>query len=180
MTRVRPVWRAASAPWLRAALAGVSATLAWAVWSKLDSQVQVGELLALAVVVGMPIGAMALLLGGVLLRTGGWLLGGQASAGQVRTALGWAVLPVVAGLPLWLLPLLADPVASSLLVKAGVTIQAMLWCWAVVRSMLRLAVVHRITLMRAMLSWLLAALVAVGAFGALLGGAALIISLRGG
>ncbi|MEI8166023.1 MAG: YIP1 family protein [Chloroflexales bacterium] len=175
--------------WLLAALAGVSASLAWAAWAKLGSQLGAGELLTVAVSAGFALGTLALLLSGVLLRTGGWLIGGQASAGQVRVALAWSMLPVVAGLPLWLAQLALLPTASfgaapdpaqGLLAGVCGGAHAALWLWSAALSVIGLAEAHQITVARAAASWLLAALVVAGAVGAMLELVALIISLRGG
>lgn len=181
--------RPSVAPWLLAALAGVSAALAWAAWARLGELMTAPELLALAVVAGPPLGLAALMLGGVLLRTGGWLLGGSGSAAEVRAALGWALLAPVVGLPLWLAQLALIPAASfgpaappaqRLLATTCGVAQALLWLGAAALSVPGLAVAHRLPPARAAASWLVAALAAAAALAALLGSAALVISLRGG
>ncbi len=199
--RPRAAFRAAVArpglwqPWLLAALAGVSAVLAWAAGRRLGEAAGPFEILALALLVGLPLGLAALLLGGVLLRTGGRLLGGQGSARQVRAALALAAAPVVLGLPLWLVQLAALPQASfggapggplaglpaqGLLALACWALHGALWAWAVALSCIGLAEAHSIGLARAAASWLMAALAVAGAIGLLLGGAAVVIGLRGG
>lgn len=193
--RPRAAFRAALArrspwaPWPLAALAGVAAALSWAAWARLGAALGPGALLALALVAGAPLGAAALLLAGVLLRTGGRLLGGRAGAGQVRAALGLAVAPVVAGLPLWLTQLALLPAASfgaphgqaqGLLAAACGAVHAALWAWAAALSVVGLAEAHGLPLWRAAASWLVAALAALAGAVALLGGAALVIGLLAG
>lgn len=176
----RPAWE----PWLLAALAGAGAALAWGAMGELGAALGPLGLLALAAAAGAPLGAAGLLLGGVLLRTGGWLLGGRAGAAQVRAALGWALAPATAGLPLWLawLALAAAGAgqAQGLLVGALGAAQAGLWLWSAALSVVGLAEAHRLSLWRAAASWLAAALAALAGAGAMLGGAALVIELRGG
>jgi hypothetical protein len=181
--------RSAGETWLLAALAGISACMAWMAWGELGANLATGELLAVAVVLGPLLGMFALLIGGVLLRTGGWLLGGRAGAGRVRAALAWSAAPLILGLPLWLLQLLLLPEATfhnapdarmGLLATGGGLIHGALWVWSGWLSLVGLAEAHLTSLVRAAGAWVAAALVVVAALLTLFGGAALIISLRGG
>ncbi|GAB4447194.1 MAG: hypothetical protein OHK0015_51120 [Chloroflexi bacterium OHK40] len=177
-------------PWLSAALAGVSAVLAWAAWRNLGDEAARPALLALALVAGAPLGVVALLIGGVLLRTAGRWLGGRAGAARVRVALARAVVPPATGLALWALQLAALPTASfgsalvgtaeQLLATLCGLIHAALWCWAAVRSIAGLAEAHSLPWARVAASWLLAALIVGGSALLMLAGAALVIGLRGG
>lgn len=177
-------------PYLSAALAGVSALLAWAAWRRLGDTIAPLELLALAVAGGAPLGLTALLLGGVLLRTGGRWLGGRSGAAQVRAALGWAVIPAACGLLLWGAQLALVPAASfgstggepaqGLLVWLCGAAHAGLWLWSAMRGITGIAAAHGIGRARALAAWLLAALIIGAGVVAVLGSAALIIGLRGG
>jgi tetratricopeptide (TPR) repeat protein len=181
--------RSASETWLLAALAGVSACLSWMAWGDLGDALDAGELLAVAIFVGPLLGVAALQIGGVLLRTGGWMLGGQGGAGRVRAALAWAAAPLILGLPLWVIQLILLPEATfhtspdprqTLLAAGGGLIQIILWLWAGWLSLIGLAEAHLSSIARAAAAWVAAALVVVVALLTLFGGAALIISLRGG
>lgn len=174
-----------------AALAGISAALAWAAWGSLGEDLSAVGVVLLALVIGPPLGLAALLAGGVLLRTGGQLLGGKAGASRVRAALAWASLPLIVGLPLWLIQAALLPVASfgrldeasvsqALLATIFGAIQFGLWLWAFGLSILGLAEAHLMPVGRAVASWLVAILIVIGAFGLLFGGTAFVISLRGG
>ncbi len=174
---------------LLASLAGISATLAWAAWGDLADGLAVSEILALAFFGGPLLGLVVLLCSGVLLRTGGELLGGQAGAGRVRAALAWSTLPVIAGLPLWIIQAILLPNATfgvptqlnqALLARLGGMLQAALWLWGAGLSLPGLAEAHHFSLARAAGSWLLALLVLISGFLLLFGGTALLISLRGG
>lgn len=193
--RPRTAFRAALArpspwaPWPPVALAGVGAALGWAAWRDLGVSLGAGELLALAVVAGAPLGLAALLLSGVLLRTGGRALGGRAGAAEVRAVLGLALAPAAAGLPLWLAQLALLPGATfgaaqgpaqGLLASTCGAAHAALWGWSAALSVVGLAEAHGLTLRRAAASWLLAALAALAGAAALLGAAALAIWLLGG
>lgn len=177
-------------PYLSAALAGVSALLAWAAWRRLGDSLSPEGILALATVGGAPLGLVALLLAGVLLRTGGGWLGGRAGAGEVRATLGWAVVPAASGLLLWGAQLAWLPAASfgsaggdpaqGLLVWACELAHAALWLWSLARSLVGLAHAHGFGYGRALAAWLVAALLVGAAVALLLGGAALLIALRGG
>ncbi|MFV9506404.1 MAG: YIP1 family protein [Oscillochloridaceae bacterium umkhey_bin13] len=174
-----------------AALAGISAALTWAAWGSLGEELSAVGVVMLALVIGPPLGLAALLAGGVLLRTGGQLVGGQAGASRVRAALAWACLPIIIGLPLWLIQAALLPVASfgrldlvpfSQAVLATIlgAIHLGLWLWTLVLSILGLAEAHLMPWGRAVASWLVAILLVAGAFGMLFGGTAVVISLRGG
>jgi hypothetical protein len=181
--------RSAGETWLLAALAGISACMAWMAWGNLGASLATGELLAVSVVFGPLLGMVALLIGGVLLRTGGWLLGGRGGAGRVRAALAWAAAPLILGLPLWLFQLLLLPEASfhhspdpqlELLAVGSGLVHGALWVWSAWLSLVGLAEAHLTSLVRAAGAWVAAAVVVTAALLTLFGGAALIISLRGG
>lgn len=174
-------------PWLLACLAGISALFAYCARRDLGAAMGRVELVAFAALAGAPLGAICLLLGGVLLRTGGRLLGGQAGAGQVRAVLALAATPPGAGLALWMLQLVALPGASFAAAPAGAALALLcglvhlaLWVWAAVLSVVGLAEAHGFGMARAAASWLLGALAAGAGAGAVLAGAALVIWLRGG
>lgn len=177
-------------PWLAAALAGVNALLTWAAAARLGEAAGPAAIVAVALAGGVPLGLAALLLGGVLLRTGGRRLGGRAGAGEVRAALGWAAAPAAFGLSLWGAQAALIPAATfgggvpgeaqRLLATVCAVAHGGLWAWAGVRGVTGLAAAHQFSAVRAAASWLLAALiVAAGAF-AVLGCSAFVIGLRGG
>jgi hypothetical protein len=163
--------------------------LAWAAVAGLGQLVEPAALLALAVVGGLPIGLVALLLGGVLLRTSGAWLGGRAGAGRVRAALCWAVAPVAGGTFLWGLQLALLPAASFggaaggielLLVRICAFVHVLLWLWAALRGVRSLAAAHGFGAGRATAAWLLAVILVAAFSISILGVAALAIGLRGG
>lgn len=175
--------------WLLAALAGVSGYLAAMAWSDLGTNLGSREVLGVAMVIGPLIGMVSLHLVGVLLRTGGWLLGGRAAAGRVRAALAWATAPLIFGLPLWLLQILFWPEATfqrpaypfeRLVINGANLIHLSLWLWVAWLSLVGLAEAQLTGMPRALAAWLAAIGVVVVAFALLFGGAALIIDLRGG
>jgi hypothetical protein len=171
-------------------MAGVNALLAWAAWARLGEEASPPAIIWAAAAGGVPLGIVTLLLGGVLLRVAGRILGGTAGAAQVRAALGWTAAPAAFGLGLWAAQLALLPEASfgggatamaqQVLAWGCTAIHGGLWLWSAARSVAALAAAHGFSRGRAAASWLLAALiVAAGALG-ILGGAALIITLRGG
>ncbi|MBP1468442.1 YIP1 family protein [Candidatus Chloroploca sp. M-50] len=162
--------------WTLSAFAGISLLFGWAAWGELGVELSNGELLALILLTGPFFGGVVLMLGGVLLRAGGWMLGGRASPWHVRRALVWSSLPMLVGLPLWIIAL-ALPASASQITTTVYAMQAGLWGWAGLLSIVGLAEAHQISLARALLSWLLAIALLVGGFMALFGGSALLITL---
>ncbi|RRR65334.1 MAG: hypothetical protein EI684_23475 [Candidatus Viridilinea halotolerans] len=181
--------RSTGETWLLAALAGVSGYLAAMAWGDLGATLGPREVLAVAVIVGPLLGMILLQLVGVLLRTGGWLLGGRAAAGRVRAALAWATTPLIFGLPLWVLQLLIWPEATfqqptnfveQVAISGANVVHVGLWLWVAWLSLVGLAEAQRTGVLRALAAWFAALVVVVLALGALFGGAALIIGSRGG
>lgn len=162
--------------WALSAFAGISLLFGWAAWGELGIELSNGELLALILLAGPFFGGVVLMLGGVLLRAGGWMLGGRASPWHVRRALVWSSMPMLAGLPLWIVAL-ALPASASQMTTTVYATEAGLWGWAALLSIVGLAEAHQISLVRALLSWILAIALLVGGFMALFGGSALLITL---
>ncbi len=175
---------------LEAALAGVSAVLAWAAWHGLGAEARPWEVLAIALLAGPPLGLAFLISCGVLLRTSGRWLGGRAEARQVRAVLALASAPVIAGLALWLAQLIffpavsfGGPAAATALSGLFRLLHGLLWLWAGGLSVVGLAEAHGIALWRAIATWVLAALLVAGSGLLVLWGAGLaiaIINLVGG
>ncbi|PDW04344.1 Yip1 family protein [Candidatus Viridilinea mediisalina] len=181
--------RSTGETWLLAALAGVSGYLAAMAWSDLGASLGSREVLGVAIVIGPLLGMLGLQVGGVLLRTGGWLLGGRAAAGRVRAALAWATAPLILGLPLWLVQILFWPEATfqrptnpfeQVVINGANLMHLGLWLWAAWLSLIGLAEAQLTGMLRALASWLATIFVIVLAFTFLFGGAALIIGWRGG
>src|SRR5690606_22449805 len=146
-------------------LEGVCALLTWAALRGLGAQAPAAMLLLLALVVGPIVGLSGLVMAGVLLRGAGRWLGGQGGSGEVRAGLAWAGLPLLAGLPLWLVQLALLPAASfGGEAPAGVglvlaticgAIHAGLWLWAALLAILGVAEAHRFGPLRGALTWVL-------------------------
>ncbi len=169
---------------LEAALAGVSAVLAWAAWRGLGAEARPWEVLAIALLAGPPLGLAFLICCGVLLRTSGRWLGGRAEARQVRAVLALASAPVTAGLALWLAQLIffpatsfGGPAAATALSDLFRLLHGLLWLWAGGLSVVGLAEAHGIALWRAIAAWVLAALLVAGSGLLVLWGAGLMIAI---
>jgi hypothetical protein len=164
--------------------------LAWAAWRGLGAEVGTGGILAIVLLAGPPLGLGALVIGGVLLRTSGRWLGGAGGAGEVRAGLAWAAAPQAVGLLIWAGQLALIPQASfgggavppdqALAATICGVAHALLFICAACLAVVGVAVAHRIALWRALVAWILAALLVLGTLAAAFAGSALMISLRGG
>lgn len=174
---------------LLAGVAGVGLLLAWADLRDIGDLLRPAEIGLLALIAGLPMGNALLLIGGVLLRSGGRWVGGVAGAGAVRAALAWAALPSIAGLLIRLAQLAllpgsfsgspAPPEQALLALICGLA-HLGLAIWSLGLSLVGLSVAHRFSIARAAASWLIAALIVVGAAAGTFIGSALLITLRGG
>ncbi len=175
---------------LLGALGGIGAALAWAAWHRLGNEAEPGAILALVLLAGPPLGWVALILAGVLLRISGRWLGGRGGAGAVRAGLAWAAAPQAVGLLIWAGQLALIPTASF---GGGAAppehVLPVTICWGV-HGLLALgsaylavagvAAAHQIVIWRAAVAWLLAALLVLGTLAGIFASAALLIALRGG
>lgn len=110
--------------------------------------------IAAAVIVGILFGLLGMKVSGAVTGAIGRALGGVATNDETRTALAWAGLPTIAGLPLALLfTILASLGKGELMVTptltVGQTVFAVLNLWTVILTVAALAEVHRVSLVRA-------------------------------
>jgi len=89
-----------------AAVAGVSSMLDRASIRNAGDEVNLGVILAAALLIGPLGGVIGLYLGAVLLRWTGRWIGGQGSTLNIRAAIAWACVPVVPAVLLWIPELL--------------------------------------------------------------------------
>jgi signal peptidase I len=123
------------------------------------------QLPALTVVGGALVGVISLYLTGFLLRWSGRLLGGAATQAETRAAVAWSSLPNIASLAIYLVALLVlvvwpeaidrEILAIILLVAAG-----LLAIWTVILQVAMLSRAHRFGIGRAVLSYLMVAVLA--------------------
>ena len=132
-------------------------------------------MLLMCLIIGPVAGLVSLYLGALLFRWVGRWLGGQGKTRELRTALAWAGLPVIASLPLWgLLALLLGPALFTststietiapwqtiIATLIGLVILA-LSGWSVLLSVLGIAEAHRFSIWRAIGTCLLPGVAAV-------------------
>lgn len=132
-------------------------------------------MLFMCIIIGPVTGLVSLYLGSLLFRWVGRWLGGQGRTSDLRTALAWAGLPVIASLPLWgLLALLLGPAlfTSTSTIETIVPWQTIvatlvglvilvLSGWSVLLSVLGIAEAHRFSIWHAISTCLLPGVAAV-------------------
>jgi hypothetical protein len=85
-----------------AALGGVSQLLDQAATRNAGDHIPAITLILLAILLGPALGLFSLFLGSILVGWTGRWMGGAGSARQLRTAIAWANVPLVASLLLWI------------------------------------------------------------------------------
>jgi hypothetical protein len=123
-------------------------------------QLTVPIILLIAVVVGPPLGLVFLYAGAWIVQMSCLLLGGQADPREVRAALAWSSVPLLATLPLWIirLPLLGRVSAHPALIYPLVATfvpELILSVWWMVVTAKALGEVQRFSAWRAFSSMLL-------------------------
>ena len=132
-------------------------------------------MLLMCMLIGPVAGLVSLYLGALLFRWVGRWLGGQGGTKELRTAMAWAGLPVIASLPLWgLLALLLGPAlfTSTSTIEAIAPWQTIIATlvgliilslsgWSVLLSVLGIAEAHRFSIWRAIGTCLLPGVAAV-------------------
>lgn len=158
-----------------AALAGIGEVLDNASFQDLGDRYPVTMIVLLAVLLGPALGIVGLYTTGALLGwTGGWL-GGTGRSRDVRVAVAWAGLPLVAALGLWLFdlavfgpemftaetPRIEASLGLSLLVMLSGLASFTLAVWSFVLACKAIGEAHRFSAWKALGSMFLAGLVLV-------------------
>lgn len=171
-------------------LGGIGVVLTWAAMRQIGAEIPRWAILAIALVAGPLLALIGLLFLGVLLRMAGRSLGGQGDSNRVQAGLALAAAPQVVGLVIWLIQLLFIPAASfgggS---SSRMQILATMVCWGL-HSLLALislylgvagiASAHRISMARALATWLLGAAFVMITLATIFVSSATLIALRGG
>jgi hypothetical protein len=123
-------------------------------------QLTVPITLLIAIVIGPPLGLVLLYAGAWVVQMSCLLLGGQADSREVRAALAWSSVPLLATLPLWIirLPLLGRVSAHPALIYPLVATfvpELILSVWWMVITAKALGEVQRFSAWRAFSSMLL-------------------------
>ena len=85
-----------------AAIGGISSSLSSSAGNYAGDQLQLVWIIVGSLIVGPIAGVIGLYISGMLLSWTGKWIGGQASAGYVRTALAWAQIPIIWTVILWI------------------------------------------------------------------------------
>jgi hypothetical protein len=185
LLRTSPAWVIL----LLAALAGVGQVLDNASFRNLGDSYPAGMIVVLAVLLGPAFGIIGLYIGGVLVAWTGHWIGGTAPARDVRTAMAWAGLPLVAGLVVWVFdlalfgsemftsytPRLEASLGLALLMLVSGVVSLVLGVWAMVLLCKSVGEVHGFSAWKGLGAMLLAGLVVVGPIVALAAVAAVLV-----
>ena len=132
-----------------------------------------GAILGMALVAGSIGGLIGLYIGGALTGWAGRLLGGRGTGEEVRAALAWAEVPVLATIPIWIIQLAligkemftsetpnleANPALGLVLMATGV-IEIVLGIWALVIMFKCVGEAHGFSAWKALGSMLLLVLI---------------------
>jgi hypothetical protein len=155
--------------------AGVVQALDRAAQRNAGDKLPLAGILVMASALGPISGVVGLYIGGALLGWSGRMFGGRAESEEVRAALAWGQVPVLASIPIWLIQLgligremfttdtpalEANPLLGLALMATGlIEIALAIWCFVVVLKCL--GEVHQFSAWRALGSILLVVFVIV-------------------
>jgi hypothetical protein len=86
-------------------LGGVIQTLNNASQRNTGDQLPLAAILGVALIAGPIGGLIGLYIGGALMALAGRLIGGKGTSAELRPALAWSQVPVLATIPIWILQL---------------------------------------------------------------------------